>query len=167
MTNDNDAASRPIRVLFVCMGNICRSPTAHGVFAELLAAAGLADRIEVDSAGTHGYHVGAPPDARSQHTARTRGVDLARLRSRRFGADDFHEFDYVLAMDRDNLADMLALRPDDARAKVHLMLDFAPDIGSDEIPDPYFGDTGFERVFDMIDVASRGLLAHLREQHGL
>ncbi len=161
------SATSPIRVLFVCMGNICRSPTAHGVFAALVDAAGLADRIEVDSAGTHGYHVGAPPDPRSQQTARARGVDLAALRARRFEAGDFVDFDYLLAMDRGNLADMLALRPDDARARVHLMLDFAPDYGHDEVPDPYFGDAGFERVFDMIDAASRGLLAHLREQHDL
>ena len=161
------SATPPIRVLFVCMGNICRSPTAHGVFAALVDAQGLGDRIEVDSAGTHGYHVGAPPDPRSQQTARARGVDLAGLRARRFEAVDFVDFDYLLAMDRGNLADMLALRPDDARARIHLMLDFAPDFDHDEVPDPYYGDTGFERVYDMIDAASRGLLAHIRENHGL
>ncbi len=160
-------ATPPIRVLFVCMGNICRSPTAHGVFAALVDAAGLADRIEVDSAGTHGYHIGAPPDPRSQQTALARGVDLAGLRARRFDTNDFIDFDYVVAMDRGNLADMLALRPDDARARAHLMLEFAPEGGRDEVPDPYFGDAGFDRVYDLIDAAARGMLADIRERHGL
>ncbi len=161
------SADSPVRVLFVCMGNICRSPTAHGVFAALVDAAGLGDRIEVDSAGTHGYHVGAPPDPRSQQAARARGVDLAGLRARRFEANDFIDFDYVLAMDRGNLADMLALRPDEARARVHLMLEFAADAGRDEVPDPYFGDAGFDRVYDLIESAAQGLLASIRERHGL
>ncbi len=167
MTDNNAAAPRPIRVLFVCMGNICRSPTAHGVFAAMVDAAGLSDRIEVDSAGTHGYHVGAPPDPRSQKTALARGIELSGLRSRRFEAADFIEFDYLIAMDRDNLADMLACKPENARARVHLMLEFASDSRHDEVPDPYFGDTGFERVFDMIDAASRGLLERLRANHDL
>ena len=163
----NMGATPPIRVLFVCMGNICRSPTAHGVFAALVEAAGLADRIEVDSAGTHSYHVGAPPDPRSQQAARARGVELAGLRARRFDANDFVDFDYVVAMDRDNLADMLALRPDNARAQAHLMLEFAPATGRDEVPDPYFGDTGFDLVYDLVEAAAQGLLARIRERHGL
>ena len=156
-----------IKVLFVCMGNICRSPTAHGVFQSLVDESGLAGRIQVDSAGTHGYHIGTPPDPRSQATASARGVDLSGLRARRFEAGDFIEFDYVIGMDQNNLADMLALKPAEARAEVSLMLDFAANSTQREVPDPYFGDAGFERVFDMIDDASRGLLAQIRTQRGI
>ena len=158
------SAAAPVKVLFVCMGNICRSPTAEGVFKALVEAEGLQNRIHVDSAGTHGYHVGAPPDARAQATAHARGVDLSGLRARRFEAQDFADFDYLLAMDRGNRADMLAIRPDDARAALHLMLEFAPDLNASEVPDPYYGDEGFDRVYDMIENASRGLLDHIRNR---
>ena len=156
----------PVKVLFVCMGNICRSPTAHGVFQQLVQEQGLSHSIRVDSAGTHSYHVGNPPDARSQATAKQRGVDLSPLRARRFVSEDFIEFDYVLGMDADNLADMRAIRPDDARARLQLMLEYATQFTQREVPDPYYGNDGFELVFDMIDDASRGLLRHIREQHG-
>ena len=158
---------QPVGVLFVCMGNICRSPTAHGVFQALVDEQGLAQSIRVDSAGTHGYHVGSPPDPRSQATARRRGIDLSGLRARRFQARDFVDFDYLLAMDDNNLADMLAIRPDQTRARAGLMLDYSNAFPEREIPDPYFGDDGFDLVFDMIDDAARGLLAQLRRQHGL
>lgn len=157
------SSSAPVKVLFVCMGNICRSPTAEGVFQALVEAEGLGQAISVDSAGTHGYHVGAPPDARAQATARGRGVDLSRLQARRFESRDFVDFDFVIAMDRGNRADMLAIRPDDAQASLHLMLEFAQGFDGAEVPDPYYGDEGFERVFDMIDNAARGLLRHIRE----
>lgn len=156
-----------IRVLFVCMGNICRSPTAHGVFQALVDSHGLADRIKVDSAGTHSYHTGNPPDQRSQATAISHGVDLSSLRARRFQSGDFVDFDYVIGMDAANIADMLAIKTDEARAEVNLMLDFSTGYEQREVPDPYFGEDGFEQVFEMIDDASRGLLSSLRKKHGL
>ena len=156
-----------VRVLFVCMGNICRSPTAHGVFQALIEEQELGDRIEVDSAGTHGYHIGTPPDPRSQATAVARGVDLSGLRARRFVSRDFHDFDYLLAMDRNNLADMLAIEPDRHDASTELMLQYSTRFDELEIPDPYFGDDGFDLVFDMIEDASRGLLQRIRRRHKL
>ena len=156
-----------VKVLFVCMGNICRSPTAHGVFQALVDEEGLGQRIEVDSAGTHGYHVGTSPDPRSQATARARGVDLSALRARRFVSRDFVDFDYLLAMDRNNLADMLAIEPASHDASAELMLLYSSRFEQREIPDPYYGNDGFELVFDMIDDAARGLLRHIREQHGI
>jgi len=157
----------PVKVLFVCMGNICRSPTAQGVFRELVAQQGLADSIQIDSAGTHSYHAGNPPDSRSQSMARQRGIDLSDLRARRFVAADFVEFDYVIGMDHGNLADMRAIRPADASARLQLMLEYSNKYSQEEMPDPYFGDDGFDLVFDMIDDASRGLLEHIRREHGV
>lgn len=156
-----------IKVLFVCMGNICRSPTAHGVFQSLVDEEGLSASILVDSAGTHSYHVGSPPDSRSQATAHGRGVDLTTLRARRFESGDFTAFDYLLAMDNANLADMLAIKPDNASARAELMLIYSDRFGQQEIPDPYYGDDGFDLVFDMIDDAARGLLLQIRRQHNL
>ena len=156
---------KPIKVLFVCMGNICRSPTAHGVFQALVDKHDLAAAIQVESAGTHSYHVGNPPDARSQATARQRGVDLSGLTARRFVSADFTEFDYLLGMDNSNIADMRAIRPTDAPARLQLMLEYSQKFAESEVPDPYFGDDGFELVFDMIDDASRGLLQHIRSEH--
>ena len=157
--------SHSVKVLFVCMGNICRSPTAHGVFQTMVDEQGLADRSLVDSAGTHGYHIGTPPDPRSQATARGRGVDLSGLRARRFISEDFAAFDYLLAMDRDNLADMLAIKPDHASGNAALMLDYSDNYDQREIPDPYFGNDGFDLVFDMVEDAARGLLRQIRERH--
>ena len=150
-----------ISVLFVCMGNICRSPTAEGVFRHLVAERGLVDRIDVDSAGTHAYHVGEPPDRRAQAAAAQRGVSLADIRARRVGMADFERFDFVLAMDRDNL-DLLSEQADASqRRKLHLFLDFSSGAES-EVPDPYYGgETGFERVLDLVEDASRGLLETL------
>ena len=156
-----------IKVLFVCMGNICRSPTAHGVFQSLVKEEGLEDLIEVDSAGTHSYHIGSPPDLRSQEAARSRGIDLTGLRARRFVTTDFNEFDYLLGMDHANLADMLALKPDVTAARVKLMLEYSHRYEQQEVPDPYFGDDGFDQVFDMIDDTARGLLRDIRSQHGI
>jgi len=160
-------ADKPlIKVLFVCMGNICRSPTAHGVFQSLVDKQGFGSRIQVDSAGTHSYHIGSPPDERSQATARSHGVDLSRQQARRFESGDFIEFDYVIGMDQSNLADMLAIKPDDATAAVKLMLDFSDKYEQREVPDPYFGEGGFEQVFEMIDDAAGGLLDKIRQQNG-
>ena len=158
---------QPVKVLFVCMGNICRSPTAHGVFQTLVDEQGLGGSIQVDSAGTHSYHIGSPPDLRSQAMAQSRGVDLTGLRARRFVSTDFTEFDYLLGMDHANLADMLALKPDATGARVKLMLEYSDRFEQQEIPDPYFGEDGFDLVFDMIDDAARGLLRDIRSQHGI
>ena len=154
-----------VKVLFVCMGNICRSPTAHGVFQAMVDEQGLDDRIMVDSAGTHSYHIGSPPDMRSQDIARSRGVDLTALRARQFESDDFVDFDFLLPMDHSNLSNMLSLRPDSARARLELMLDYSDKYKQKEVPDPYFGSGGFELVFDMISDASAGLLKHIRQQY--
>ena len=161
------SARLPIKVLFVCMGNICRSPTAHGIFQQLVDEQGLGDSILVDSAGTHSYHIGNPPDARSRATAEKRGVDLSGLRARRFVSEDFHEFDYLLGMDEDNVRHMHSIRPEDASTDAHLMLKYSNQYTRPDVPDPYFGNDGFDLVFDMIDDASRGLLRHIRNQHKL
>jgi protein-tyrosine phosphatase len=153
------------RILFVCTGNICRSPTAEGVLRKLVAEAGLADRIEVDSAGTHGYHVGEAPDARAQAHAKRRGYDLSRLRARRFARDDFHAFDLILAMDREHHALLARIAPPTAGQKLRMTLEFARRAGTDEVPDPYYGGPdGFERVLDLIEDAAAGLLDHLRAE---
>ncbi len=154
-----------IKVLFVCMGNICRSPTAHGIFQSVVDEHGLGASIEVDSAGTHSYHIGSPPDMRSQAIAQARGVDLSGLRARRFSTADFVEFDYLIGMDSSNLADMLAIKPDDASAQVILMLKYSDKFEQQEVPDPYFGNDGFDLVFDMIDDAAHGLLREIRSRH--
>jgi protein-tyrosine phosphatase len=160
--------NRTISVLFVCMGNICRSPTAQGVFEHLVKSYGLSSRIEIDSAGTHAYHVGEPPDKRAMEAARKRGLELDGQRARRVSEVDFGEFDYVLAMDRDNYDDLLALCPPEHQSKLHLFLQFADEADEDEVPDPYYGGiTGFERVLDLIEQAARGLLAEIRQQHRL
>ncbi|SEQ17242.1 protein-tyrosine phosphatase [Ectothiorhodospira magna] len=157
-----------IRVLFVCMGNICRSPIAHGVFEHLVLQSGLADRIEVDSAGTHAYHVGELPDSRARRTAKARGLDLSSQRARHATPADLQHFDYVLVMDEDNLAHMRRLGEAGQRLHLSLLMTFAQQHQEKEVPDPYYGgEAGFERVMDMIEDASAGLLAHIRQAHGL
>jgi protein-tyrosine phosphatase len=153
------------RVIFVCTGNICRSPTAEGVLRKLAADAGLAHRIVVDSAGTHGYHVGEAPDARSQTHARRRGYDLSKLRARRFTHEDFNAFDLILAMDREHHAILARLAPSSAGQKLRMMREFARRPGGDEIPDPYYGGPdGFELVLALIEDAAEGLLDHLKAE---
>jgi protein-tyrosine phosphatase len=150
------------------MGNICRSPTAQGVFEAVVAEASLADHIQVDSAGTHAYHIGEPPDNRASETALRRGVDLSSQKARRVTPADFVEFDYVLAMDQSNYADLSAQCEPVHQPKLRLFLEFAPGLGIDEVPDPYYGGvTGFERVLDLIEEAAKGLLADIRQQHGI
>lgn len=157
---------KKIQVLFVCMGNICRSPTAQGVFRKLVEEEGLADRVETDSAGTHAYHVGQPPDQRAQATAAGRNIDLSDLRGRQVNVEDFHRFDYILAMDRENLEILSGLCPVGMEDRLSLFMDFADDYGIAEVPDPYYGgEQGFEQVFDMVEAASRGLLGHIRKNH--
>lgn len=151
------------------MGNICRSPTAEGVFRSLLEQRGLLDRIEIDSAGTHGhYHAGEQPDRRAREMASRKGVDLAGIHARPVEANDFQNFDYVVAMDMDNYNDLKAACPETMRQKLHLLLDFAPALGIREVPDPYYGGrAGFERVFDMIEQAAVGLLDEIMNTHSV
>jgi protein-tyrosine phosphatase len=153
------------RVLFVCMGNICRSPTAEGVFRRLVRDEGLEDEIEIDSAGTGGWHVGDPPDARATDAARRRGIELEGA-ARQFSPTDFDRYDLILAMDEENRRDLLDVAPDeDARAKVRLFREFDPasNGGDLDVPDPYFGgEQGFEHVLDLVDAAARGLLDEIR-----
>ncbi len=150
------------RVLFVCTGNICRSPTAEGVFRHLIQQAGLSAAIESASAGTHGYHIGEPPDPRTVAAARRRGFDLSAQRARKVRAEDFHTYDLILAMDRDHFAHLESLRPNEARAEVKLFLTYHPANTHKDVPDPYYGGAqGFEQVLDMIELASRELLAEI------
>lgn len=151
-----------MRILFVCMGNICRSPTAEGVFLKVLAETAPELDIEVDSAGTHAYHVGEPPDRRSREAALRRGVDLSRIRARKVSRDDFGAFDLVLALDRANEAELLRICPPEFRSRVRLFLDFLRDPARLEVPDPYYGgDAGFEHVLDLVEEGARALLADL------
>ncbi|WP_440995426.1 low molecular weight protein-tyrosine-phosphatase [Arhodomonas sp. SL1] len=157
-----------IRVLMVCMGNICRSPSAEGVFRALLEEAGLETLVDVDSAGTHGFHVGRPPDPRAREAAARRGIDIGGLRARQVDAYDFEAFDYIIAMDDANYGILIADAPSAARERVHRLLDFAPGRGESEVPDPYYGGhDGFEYVLDLVEEAARGLLSELRERHRL
>lgn len=162
-----DTNTRRLSVLFVCMGNICRSPTAHGVFQALVDEQGLSEHIFVDSAGTHSYHLGSSPDLRSQTTARGHDVELSHLSARQFIANDFLEFDFLLAMDRSNNTNMLRLQPEQPKAKLAMLLAYSEKYSQLEIPDPYYGDDGFERVFDMIADASAGLLRAIRNQYSI
>jgi low molecular weight protein-tyrosine phosphatase len=150
---------RTVRVLFVCTGNICRSPTAEGIFLKLVRDAGVEHLAVADSAGTHGYHVGEPPDERTCRAATGRGYDLSTLRARKFERSDFHEFDLVLAMDRDNHAHLARLAPPSEGHKLKMMMEYAKRFREREVPDPYYGGSrGFELVLDMIEDAARGLL---------
>ncbi len=151
------------RVLFVCMGNICRSPTAEGVLKKLLAERAPELDVQVDSAGTHGYHTGDPPDMRACRAAERRGVDLKGLRARQVTLADFEHFELVLAMDGQNHAFLLEACPVEYRARVRLFLEFAPHLERDDVPDPYYGgSTGFEHVLDLVEDAAAGLIEHLR-----
>jgi protein-tyrosine phosphatase len=155
------------KVLMVCMGNICRSPIAEGVFRSMLIEAGLGGGVVVDSAATHGYHVGLPPDQRSVRTALRRGIDLSGIRARRVVPQDLTVFDYVLAMDWDNHNDLLALSArENERGKIGLLLDYAPHLSTREVPDPYYGGAdGFEKVMDLIEQGARGLLDHIQMRY--
>lgn len=155
-----------VSVLFVCMGNICRSPTAEGVFTELVARQQLSHMIKVDSAGTHAYHVGEQPDLRAQQAAARRGIDMSSLTARRVYEDDFGRFDYLVAMDRDNLQNLQARCPPEYRSRLHLLLDFAPKLSEDEVPDPYYGNkSGFEHVLNLVEQGARGLLLDILDRH--
>ncbi|BCU05765.1 low molecular weight protein-tyrosine-phosphatase [Allochromatium tepidum] len=160
------STENPVRILFVCMGNICRSPTAHGVFRRLVIDEGLSHRIEIDSAGTHAYHIGEPPDRRARDTARMRGIDIGDLRARLAEPDDFIRFHYVLAMDRDNYENLSQICPKGLEDRLRLFMEFAPELGIREVPDPYYGgQRGFEQVFDMVEFAARGLLLDIKSRY--
>jgi protein-tyrosine phosphatase len=159
--------SKPINVLFVCLGNICRSPTAHGVFEKMVADAGLAGAITVDSSGTGNWHVGESPDRRSASTALKRGYDLSRLRARQVIVEDFDCFHYVLAMDQLNLTELELLCPDGYSGELKLFLGFGTS-GIQEVPDPYYGEgDGFERVLDLVENSSQHLLQYIQQTHQL
>ncbi len=150
------------KLLFVCLGNICRSPMAEGVFAYVAAQAGHADRFTLDSAGTAAWHTGNPPDPRGQTAAAARDIDLSGLRARQVREKDFTEFDLILAMDEANFTELSALATEGKAHKVRLFLDDAPGLGLSEVPDPYYGgDEGFEEVLDLIETGSKALLAKL------
>lgn len=158
--------SNKTRVLFICMGNICRSPTAEAVFRHYVERAGLAEKIEIDSAGTHDYHIGEAPDRRTQRAALHRGYDMSTLRGRQVAAEDFVRFDYVLAMDEANLSILKRLRSRDAKSHLGLFLAFADKHTEREVPDPYYGGVqGFEQVLDLVEDAANGLLQHIKQQH--
>lgn len=153
---------RPQRILFVCMGNICRSPTAEGVTRALAERAGVASIFEFDSAGTHGYHIGAAPDARARKAAAQRGYDLSALKARQVSHSDFERFDRLLAMDRGNLELLARACPAEHQGKLGLFLEFGTGFVEDEVPDPYYGgEDGFEHVLDLIEDAASGLLKRL------
>lgn len=151
------------RVLFVCTGNICRSPTAEGAFRRVVQAAGLSGSIDIDSAGTHGYHVGDAPDPRSISAAALRGIDIADLKARKVSVRDFDTFDLILAMDHGHLNHLRAIRREEHKAEVRLFLDFHAEERHRDVPDPYYGEQAdFERVLDLVESASNGLLAALK-----
>jgi len=156
-----------VRVLFVCLGNICRSPTAEGMFRHKVAASDLADAIHIDSAGTGDWHIGRPPDTRAQQAALARGYDISDLRARQVSGADFEEFDYIIAMDGQNLLDLSAMQPVEFSGHLGLMLQFSQDGGDvTDVPDPYFGgEEGFQMVLDLLEKASENLLEHIRHRH--
>lgn len=159
--------SKPINVLFVCLGNICRSPTAHGVFEKMVTDAGLADVITVDSSGTGNWHLGESPDRRSARAALKRGYDLSVLQARQVMVEDFDYFHYMLAMDKLNLAELEALCPTDYSGELKLFLGFGSG-AIEEVPDPYYGEgDGFERVLDLVEDASQQLLQTIQQTHQL
>lgn len=168
-TGANANASQPTRtrVLMVCMGNICRSPTAEAVLRHRVTRAGLQEWVEIDSAGTHAWHTRNPPDERSIAHAARRGYDLTGLRARRIEPADFNRFDLLLAMDSDNLAHLRETAPAEAHQRLRLLMAFAPQLSMREVPDPYYGGSaGFERVLDLIETACDGLVEHLRGING-
>ncbi|BBP46275.1 phosphotyrosine protein phosphatase [Thiosulfatimonas sediminis] len=160
--------AKKVSVLFVCLGNICRSPTAHAVFRQLVKDQGLAQQIEVDSAGTGAWHVGNPPDKRATQVAEARGIAMRDLRARQVDFGDFYQYDYVLAMDNSNYRNLYEMALPEHREKIHMFLQFSEDFTETEVPDPYYGGPdGFDYVFDMVQSASNGLLAQIKKTHFL
>ena len=157
-----------VSVLFVCLGNICRSPTAHGVFQGMVDSNACGAAISVDSAGTGDWHIGHSPDERTAEVAASKGYDLSELRARLVTSVDFDQFDYVIAMDKANLSDLKAMQPAGYSGYLGLFLDFSTQNSHSEVPDPYYGgEDGFELVFNLVEEASKGLLAHIQANHNL
>ena len=155
-----------VKVLFVCLGNICRSPTAEGVFTALVDREGLRDLISIDSAGTGSWHLGDRPDRRAQAAAQNRGYDLSTQRARQIQETDFLNFDYIVAMDSQNYSDLSMMAPKEAKDRIRMLLSFAPKNGMRDVPDPYYGGAdGFDRVLDLVEAASLGLLQDIRKHH--
>ncbi len=151
------------KILFVCLGNICRSPTAHGIFEKLVEQNNLNDKFEIDSAGTAAYHIGKSPDPRSTMHAAKRGYDLTRQTARRVTFDDFYEFDHILAMDKNNYDDLIRLCPNEMKYKIRLMLEHGT-MGIKEVPDPYHeGEAGFEKVLDLLEDACTNFLKKITQ----
>ena len=156
------------RVLLVCMGNICRSPTAEGVLRAYIRQNKLGGKVEVDSAGTHGYHVGEAPDARTQRAAAMRGYDLSQLRARKVARQDLDYFDLILAMDRTNLDNLRRMATPEQLPRIKLFMEYARNFEDDEVPDPYYGlGHGFDIVLDMVEDAAQGLIEEIKRQQGL
>ena len=154
-----------LRILFVCLGNICRSPMAEGLFRRELERRGIDHLVEVDSAGTGSWHIGEPPDERAQRAIARRGVDISGLRGRQVKRADLDAFDLILAMDAENLSDLMALADEEQMQRIRLFMEFAPAMGTREVPDPYFGgEEGFEHVLDLLQEAARGLADHVEEE---
>lgn len=152
-----------MKILFVCTGNICRSPTAEAVFRRLVAEAGIEDNVEIESAGTHGYHVGEPPDSRTEAAAAARGYDMMGQTARQLEEDDFRYFDMILAMDRGHRTHLQRTAPPGTEQKIRMFMDFAPEAAARDVPDPYYGGPeGFDQVLDMIEAGARGLLGAVR-----
>ncbi len=162
---NEEIMQRKVRVLFVCMGNICRSPMAEAIFRHLVNEAGLSERFEIDSAGTGSWHVGEPPHPGTQRVLARRNISTAGMYARQVRSADIDQFDYILVMDRENLADLSRFHPK-ARERARLLLSFAPNLGTDEVPDPYYNGR-FEEVYHLIETACRNLLAYIREQEGI
>lgn len=159
-------ADKKVKVLFVCMGNICRSPSAEGVFRAIVQKSAFRDYVEIASAGTHDYHVGGPADPRSAAAAKDRGYDLDSHRAQQFKPADFDYYDYILVMDETNHRHVMRMCPKDHADKVHYFMDFAPQLGVKEVPDPYHGGPeGFDHVLDLVEAASEGLLSEIRDRH--
>ena len=158
-------SSSPVHVLFVCLGNICRSPLAEGIFADVAARQGVANHVVVDSCGTAAYHAGEPPDPRSIEVARRHGIDIAMQRARRLEADDFHRFQLIVPMDLSNERDILSRMPPHATCEVRRLTTFVESPPGPDVPDPYYGGPdGFQHVYDLLESASRGLLQAVRER---
>ncbi len=154
---------KKLSVLFVCMGNICRSPTAEGVFRKFVREEGVEDRFVIDSAGTHAYHIGSPPDGRAQKAALARGIDLSKIRARQVDMADFESFDHILVMDQQNHDSLMCQCPKTHAHKVKLFLEYVPGFKITEVPDPYYGGSkGFEQVLDLVERASVGFLNSVR-----
>ena len=161
-----EQGSASVGILFVCLGNICRSPTAHGVFQHKINLAGFGHLVSIDSCGTGDWHAGKRPDARASAAAALRGYDLSKLRARPVTARDFDQFDIILAMDESNLEDLQGLAPADYRGQLALLLDFAPGLSGRAVPDPYYGgEHGFDEVLDLVEAASDGLLEVVAREH--